>query len=171
MIKDLQKKFIENEIYILAWNASVQHNPVYALDCSINNRSKFRKDIILYLINYILPMYDKKITENDHYNNIVNLRNYAEKIGKNILLNKYYKIGTAQKLLNLSLKYFWCIGWIKEPPNCPVDRIILGKAGINNLSWTKINTIKEYKSIIDNIRKKVKRNDLAQWELEVFNRR
>lgn len=170
MVKDLQKKFIESEIYILAWNGSVQHNSVYNFNCSTEDRSKFRKEMISYINNYILPKYLKKVSENNHYNNIIDLKNYAEKIGRNILLNQIYKIGTSQKLLNLSLKYFWCIGWIEEPPHCPVDRIILGKVGIN-LSWTKINTIEEYESIINDICKRIKRKDLAQWELEVFNRR
>lgn len=97
MITDLQKKFIKSEIYILAWNGSVQHNTIYKLDCSTNDRSQFKKDMILYLENYIIKKYFKRNSEEDHHNNIVILKEYAEKIGKNILLNKSYKIGTAQK--------------------------------------------------------------------------
>lgn len=171
MITDLQKKFIKSEIYILAWNGSVQHNTIYKLDCSTNDRSQFKKDMILYLENYIIKKYFKRNSEEDHHNNIVILKEYAEKIGKNILLNKSYKIGTAQKLLNLSLKYFWCLGYIEQPPHCPIDRIILNKVGINNIAWTQINTIQDYKNTIINIKKKIKRSDLSQWELEIFNRR
>ncbi|SDJ63273.1 hypothetical protein SAMN05216338_105731 [Bradyrhizobium sp. Rc2d] len=31
----------------------------------------------------------------------------------------------AQKVLNLLLKYYWCLARIPEPPYCPIDRIII----------------------------------------------
>ena len=170
MLNDSKKSFIKSEIYILAWNASAQRNAVYNKNCKTEERVRFRKDLILYLDKSIFPKYGKTMSEEDHYNNILDLKKYAEKIGKSTLLNQSYKIGTAQKLLNLSLKYFWCIGLVIEPPHCPVDRIILGDAGIK-LSWTKISTIKEYRSVINDIRKKIDRQDLAQWELEIYRRR
>jgi hypothetical protein len=49
-----------------------------------------------------------------------------------------YKYGVAQKLLNLFLKYLWCLGTIAEPPHCPVDRIIIGKTCYKDKNWTEI---------------------------------
>jgi hypothetical protein len=36
-----------------------------------------------------------------------------------------FRVGTAQKALNLYLKYLWCLGEIKTPPHCPFDRGII----------------------------------------------
>lgn len=42
-----------------------------------------------------------------------------------VLADGRMKIGHAQKALNLYLKYMWCAGWVREPPHCPFDRIVL----------------------------------------------
>lgn len=169
-MENTQTKFIKQELYILSWNASVQHNKIYNTECSASERSKFRKDIIDYIDSNIMPKYNSVLSEDAHYDNINLVKKYAEQIGLDVLSNKKYKIGTAQKLLNLSLKYFWCANWIKEPPHCPVDKIILDKVGIK-LSWTKIDSIEEYRRIINEMRVKINRNDLAKWELEIYSRR
>ena len=64
--------------------------------------------------------------------------------GEGILRQPGYKIGVAQRLLNLQLKYLWCIGIAGEPPNCPVDRVMINKTYLKNqVAWTKIEDIRE----------------------------
>ena len=47
-------------------------------------------------------------------------------------------------------KYYWCAGYIKEPPHLPIDSINLKNAGIKGKCWTKdINDKNDYKEIID----------------------
>ena len=36
-----------------------------------------------------------------------------------------FKIGHSQKLLNLMLKYYWCLGWLNYTPLIAIDRMIL----------------------------------------------
>ena len=36
-----------------------------------------------------------------------------------------FRIGVAQKALNLYLKHLWCLDWIYEPPHCPFDNGII----------------------------------------------
>jgi hypothetical protein len=56
--------------------------------------------------------------------------------------------GIAQKLLNLYLKYLWCVGYIVEPPHCPIDRIIIGKTSFRDrLNWTEMGEA-EYREVI-----------------------
>jgi len=61
--------------------------------------------------------------------------------------------------------------------NCPVDRIIqekgLGLKQAEIISWTQIIDIEVYKQIIEkiNVVAKTEGKSIAQWELEVFERR
>lgn len=36
-----------------------------------------------------------------------------------------FRIGSAQKALNLYRKYLWCLGYIPFPPHCPFDATII----------------------------------------------
>ena len=78
------------------------------------------------------------------------------------------RIGTVQKALNLYLKTVWCMepSW-PTPPHCPVDRIILERAGING-SWTKLDSMSTYCEWIERLRKHASGNgfdSVAEWEL------
>ena len=53
---------------------------------------------------------------------------YSKKFSRNGIS---FKIGHSQKLLNLMLKYYWCLEWLKyTPPHCPIDRMILVAAKV-----------------------------------------
>lgn len=83
-------------------------------------------------------------------------------------------MGVSQKLLNLLLKYHWCLGEIAMPPHCPLDRIIQQKGlkSKNLVNWTTMNDIDEYLHIMHKIRQAAdaKGQSIAEWELEVFQR-
>ena len=88
-----------------------------------------------------------------------------------------YRYGIAQKLLNLYLKYLWCIKLIHTPPHCPIDRIIINKLKLK-CNWTQINDEKYYRRIIEKIKKTIKLDEvhspnesIAEWELKVYSRR
>lgn len=64
-----------------------------------------------------------------------------------------FRIGLAQKALNLYLKYLWCADLAARPPHCPVDAIILAAAGIKDATpWTKLDSIDEYARLIERLR-------------------
>ena len=91
-----------------------------------------------------------------------------------------FRIGTAQKALNLYLKYGWALGIIPEPPHCPIDSNVLAKiekcprsAGCQicpNKTWTTICTTHEYLHFAQKAREAANAHgqSLARWELEVW---
>ena len=86
--------------------------------------------------------------------------------------NDRFRIGIAQKLINLHLKYLWCSGVIQEPPHCPIDGIIRDVAKLN-YDWIISDNIEEYKEAIESLNKisQRKHETLAQWELREFRQR
>ena len=80
--------------------------------------------------------------------------------------------GVSQKILNLLLKYKWCIDDYPEPPHFPLDRRIQEILNLNPIiSWTQITTSEEYMKIINKVRALKNDKTLAQFELEKFERR
>lgn len=171
-----EQGFIVNEIWILAWNASVQRADLYKKGLSYKDRkaSNFRASVIDYIEVNIFHIYENGCSEEVHYKNIESLIAKANGLGLGILGPEGYKYGVAQKLLNLAVKYMWCLGHIKEPPHCPVDRIIIDKTKFKNeVLWTKITKRKPYEDVIEEIKILARANSLtpAQWELSNYARR
>lgn len=174
-----EQEFIVNEIWILAWNASVQRAKLYKTDLSSEDRkaSDFRSSVISYIEEEIFQSYKNGCSEDQHYKNIESLIMKANTIGSDgsdILGPDGYKYGVAQKLLNLAVKYLWCLGHIKEPPHCPVDRIVINKTKYKNkVNWTKIKEKEPYENVIEEIKELASAKNLtpAQWELLNYARR
>jgi hypothetical protein len=167
-----QSDFLKNEFWILSWNASVQRALKYNPKKTVSERVKFREHLIEYCDKEIIPKYIDGQSEIEHLSNIMRVCDEANKYNDCDLLSKPYNIGIAQKLLNLQLKYLWCAGLVKQPPHCPVDRIILSKTSLKNkLNWTQIETLGEYKKAIQAIVHTANGMPIALWELEEYNRR
>lgn len=97
--------------------------------------------------------------------NIQALKDFSKEQGNEL------NIGAVQKLLNMLCKYYWCAGWIQEPPHLPIDRDMLGTIK-SATAWTHLDSIDEYKELIAAFKEKSKAegfNSLAQWELTVWN--
>lgn len=171
--------FITKELWILAWGASVQRANLYgektATDSSsTTTQTKFREDVVKFLTDKIMPQYVEGCTEEQHYANIDALINYANSVNPGILGKAGYKYGVAQKLLNLAIKYYWCLGLISEPPHCPIDRIIISKTRHNGkINWTQITKRTQYEEVIEEVKglAKAKGLSIPQWELKYYSRR
>ncbi len=174
---DRKKQYIENELWILAWGASVQHASLYKNGAWKNNRDKintFKDKVVEYISEKIIPQYKEKVDELCHYKNIESLVNYANKVDTGVLGEHGYKYGVAQKLLNLALKYYWCLGGINEPPHCPVDKIVIDKTSFRGrVNWTQILSENEYLGIIESVKKLAEKENcsIAEWELNNYQRR
>ena len=171
-------QFVTNELWILAWAASVQRAKLYmdkaASDPSSKVANKFREDVIKFLTERIIPQYVDGCTEEQHYRNIDTLIAYANEVDPGILGEAGYKYGVAQKLLNLALKYHWCLGLVSEPPHCPIDRIIISKTRHSGkINWTQITKRSEYKEVVEEVKLLAggKGLSITQWELKYFSRR
>jgi len=178
MAKNMTDKiqFVADELWILAWAASVQRAKLFkkGMESTSKEVSTFRKAVIGFIRENLIPQYVNGITEEQHYKNIDDLIIHANKIAPEILTQSGYKYGVAQKLLNLTLKYYWCLGLIKEPPHCPVDRIVISKTKYNGkINWTQITEKSQYKQVIEDIKGLARKNQLSvpEWELTFFKRR
>ncbi|NCN05944.1 MAG: hypothetical protein GW949_09965 [Spirochaetales bacterium] len=168
----LHKKFVLDEVFLMAWNASAQHNRLYALECTPTQRIVFKNRMKEFIESSVLPNYHHDYSEKDHLSFIHSIKEYAEKEFCPILSKGTYTIGTAQKLLNLLLKYYWCLGYLDNTPlHCPVDRIILQVAGINSVNWTDFDTADEYQGIVNRLKEVAQSRSLAEWELDLWSRR
>lgn len=173
---DSHQRFIYRDVTILAWGASVQRAKLYnpALPRKDRDSDKFRTDVLTFIETSLLPKYETKCSEDNHVQNIQCLVDFGTTAGGNLLGSDGYKFGIAQKLLNLLLKYLWCLGHIAEPPHCPVDRIVLAKTTLRDkLNWTEIKTAAKYNEAISAIREVAKTANLSlpEWELQFYSRR
>ena len=165
----MKENFIKNEIFILTIMGAFGHNKIYINGITEENKVKFRESLKQLLME-IENKYKNSIGEKEHLNILVKIRKNIETQNKNILNGKTISFGTVQKLLNLYLKYLWCIDIICEPPHCPIDKIILNKLKDYKTSWTKMNK-DDYIRAIKKINFVRGKESIAQWELREFSRR
>jgi hypothetical protein len=181
-----KQKYLVSELWILAWNASVQHAGLYNDGVKRDGTDKriavFKTALIGFITETLLPHYLEKCTtetqealrEELHYKNIAELIQFAGENDPGILREHGYKYGVAQKLLNLILKYLWCADIISTPPHCPVDRIVIEKTKFRGkLNWTQILEESEYREIIETIKQLAKAQQMSasEWELDCYKRR
>lgn len=171
MIDANKEDFLKGEIWLLSFGAAFQRNSIYKPHVSDKDKKAFRKELRTYISNNILPLYKKTVDDKYHNACLVSIVDNS-KYHKAILQHGQINIGTAQKLLNLVLKYYWCLGWIEEPPHFPVDRIIQKSLPAKSRrTWTKIYSIEDYMTVIDAARNQLKNGEtLAQWELKNYSR-
>lgn len=172
-----KKEFLYHEFWLLSIMGAFQHSGVYK-NASENQRIDFRESIEKYINSHILPQYQTKVEYDTHMGNINKVLEFAN---KHSFVNM--NIGIAQKLLNLYLKYLWCVGEIHTPPHFPVDRTIQKELGIklnDILPWTQMEGkkgLEDYYKIIEKARNLLNNNEhkdcdsIAALELKLFNRR
>lgn len=111
------------------------------------------------------------VTEEKHLANILELTDTLTSKFSYCLKNGRFRIGIAQKALNLYLKYLWCVGLIPLPPHCPFDSIIIGHLSeCRDLNWTAIDTIEDYTNLVNAARRKTDTKQIAEWELGIWLR-
>ena len=165
-MKNNKDNFINDQLWNAAWRAATQRANIYSGNI---NKVEFRKNIKNDILNFITN-HKESLSE-------IELVNKIETLSKKFSCKGIdFKIGHSQKLINLMLKYYWCLGWLKYiPPHCPIDRIILKAAKVKckgkTPSWTKLNSIDEYQEIIIKIRSNINFQELSEWELSVYQKK
>ena len=95
-----QKKFLRSEFWIMSWNASMpRHRKLYKSKAKDSEKIKFKKGLIKYCEEKLLPQYETEyISAGDHRNNIVKLQKYANDACpcSHVLWKSRYNIGVAQ---------------------------------------------------------------------------
>lgn len=169
-----QWTFMHSQIMSLSVSAAVVRSrplPVYCSEASEELRRGVQLAIRAKLAGFE-PQYIETQSDEAHVQNITDLATSISQGHAATLVNGVLRIGTAQKALNLYLKYLWCLGRIKEPPHCPIDAIVLGHAHeVANVRWTQMNDIEEYKRCINSLRLQAQERKLSLscWELQLWN--
>lgn len=180
MLSENQKRFIRYELGLMtitaAFSTRDKEFKIYKDQISYNQRKAAKKEI-RKIISEIENKYVPMLSPEAHVKHIEAVATDITKhLGQHLKGNRF-RIGIAQKLINMHLKYLWCSNIISEPPHCPIDGIIRNEAKKEqpefNYNWIKSDSIDEYKSAIislgDIARKKGE--SIAQWELQEFRRR
>ncbi|MEI8063622.1 MAG: hypothetical protein WCH84_06125 [Verrucomicrobiota bacterium] len=172
------QRFLINQAIANSIIAAFQHAPIYVKGLKTDDpkRDNLRKELTKRLRS-LGANYAKGRVKKDHFQIIINL---AEKLTEKFkqtqtLRDDRFRIGIAQKSLNLYLKYLWCLGIIRQPPpHCPLDGIIISKLDlirgeIGKYKWTKLDDIETYRTLINKCKCKAGTTSIAEWELREWN--
>lgn len=168
-----KKDLIQNIVFGVSRSGAFQRNKIYNDTLTAKNS----KDFKLYLKNKLSQVLTEIIaspnySEDNHYETIKQFVKDVSKTNKHILNNSKITIGTAQKLINLYWKMSWLLQEnVPEPIHCPFDGIIIKGLGesVQHIRWTKMDTIKEYKLLVNAAKIKSDTTSLANWELIHYN--
>ncbi|TDK43478.1 hypothetical protein [Algoriphagus formosus] len=169
-IKQEQKEFLKEQLWSSTIRAATSRaGNIYKVGTTEEDKKSFKKALHEFVNEIIQNHYEAKTPdEPTHLKNIKELKEYANRLE---FVN--FRYGHAQKVLNLYLKYLWCLGLVQEPPHFPVDRLIQQKMKIKNSSnWTKDMDQDEYKKVIEEARAIAKRENcgsIAALELNFYN--
>jgi hypothetical protein len=164
-----QVDFLRREFFSMSLQAATQHVKVYATEATEADRQEVRDHLREHL-ERLETQYRAPVTEVAHVENIERICRSLSRRHAGLLHENRFPFATAQKALNLYLKYLWCLGLIDRPPHCPVDAIVLkaAKAKITK-AWTKIESKAQYLQAIAELKTGANGLPLAEWELHVYN--
>lgn len=167
-----KEKFVFDQIFNMTLGATVQRSMTYRKNTVEKDRVDFRRNLQTLLMS-LSEQYRRAVSEATHCENIETLAKEITKKHGDVLHDRRFRIGSAQKALNLYLKYLWCLGRIEMPPHCPIDGIILNEitksTGNKKIGWTKLDSIAEYEEIIRKAKEVAGQSSLTEWELQFYN--
>lgn len=161
--------FLREEAIVNCVGAAFQRGRVYHDKASSRVRKEVRQQLSA-LLREFGNRYKSEVSENDHCHNISELADRMSETCGNSLRGQRFRIGTAQKALNLWLKYLWCMGKISPPPHCTLDRRIIQMAApVEPPKWTELDCIEEYMEIIEKCKRVADNQALVEWELGAWS--
>ena len=175
-ITDDKRRFIFYELGLLTLKAALSTRdgeyPVYNKDSKPFQRSNAKRVMRELLAKIEIRYSEGGISEEEHVDFIADVTTNLSNRLTRYLHHGRFRVGVAQKPVNVHLKYLWAAGLCPEPPHCPIDGIIRDIAGIG-CTWTQSDSIDEYKTAISALKAiaATKGQTLAQWELDTFRRR
>ncbi len=113
-----QRSFLKDEFFNCTIRGAFQRARVYTAEAKDNGREGFRKALRSSL-EQLEAHYREPVEDEDHIRNIEILSSRLSIDHAKVLVAGRFRIGVAQKALNLYLKYLWCIGGVSTPPHCP----------------------------------------------------
>jgi hypothetical protein len=164
-----QERFLRDEFFSLTLMATVQRAKVYVAGASDDRKWSFQKALRSSL-QHLEPEYRAPVSEEVHIANILALADGLSRDFGDVLAGGRFRIGTAQKALNLYLKYLWCIGKLPPPPHCPFDfRVITKLPKCQGISWTALDDPAVYRKLVSAAKVRSAGGSIALWELKTYN--
>jgi hypothetical protein len=161
-----QREFLIDEFFNLTLRGTGQRARVYREGAAEPEKHEFRKSLRKEL-ERMASAYKSRVPDEQHERNIDELAETLSTRHERVLAKGRFRIGCAQKALNLYLKYLWCFGEIGTPPQCPFDFGIIGQLpGCEDVKWTELDDHSEYHLLVEAARRKAgAQTSLADWEL------
>lgn len=169
MRADAGARFLRDEFFSFTLAAVAQRGNIYRPGLKETDRSLLHR-VLRQELHQISQAYESTSPEADHVQRIVALSASVSSAAGSVLEAGRFRIGSAQKALNLYLKYLWCAGWIGTPPHCPFDAIVLRRVpGSRDVAWTRLDTEADYLQVVANAKAAAHGQSLAEWELALYN--
>jgi hypothetical protein len=155
-----QRSFLKDEFFNCTIRGAFQRARVYTAEATDNGREGFR-EALRSSLEQLEAHYREPVEDEDHIRNIEILSTRLSIDHAEVLVAGRFRIGVAQKTLNLYLKYLWCIGGVSTPPHCPFDAYIIGELGLSD-NWTTVDSLDRYREWVKAAKKKAKSTPLAR---------
>jgi hypothetical protein len=168
-----RREFLIREALASSVIAAFAHASVYDPDATDAERVAVRGNLKLALRSTVDAYRTRTPDDDEHLATIQGIADYLSENHPCALRGGRFRLGIAQKALNLFLKYLWCLGEIERPPHCPFDSVVLAKIspmaeGGPFTPWTKMDNSTEYRRYVASARATAGGKPLPDWELEVF---
>ncbi len=169
-----KQEFLINETLTASVNAAFARAGVYVGEVRDSKKEVLRRDLkqaLLALVeDYRIGIPDGEV----HLENIQRIADRLKEDHKPILRGGRFRLGIAQKAVNLFLKYMWCMSEIEQPPHCPFDRIVLSAIAKFApkpplVPWTKMDDPNEYRRYVSAARAAAAGAPLPEWELRFWS--
>ncbi len=165
------RDFLLDQFHGLVLAATVQRANVYRAGATEVLRDEFRVGL-RQALDDLATAYRRPVGDAAHVRRIVALADRLTREHPRALVRGRFRIGPAQKALNLYLKYLWSAGWIPMPPHCPFDAVIMGALPYRHrVSWTQLDAPEGYQKLVSVAREVAGSVPLAEWELGEYQRR
>ena len=163
-----QQKFLADVSFGVALMGTVQRGKLYREGATETQKRAFRS-ALRYALENLIEQYQRGVSEEEHLVNIDSLARTLSEKYPDALKGGRFRIGSAQKALNLYLKLLWCLDQIPTPPHCPFDYVVLSRIpGCEHVRWTQLDSLPEYQRIVDCAKVAAGGVSLADWELNLY---
>ena len=163
------RAYLQAEFITMTILGSLGRSSTYRKGATEAEKKEFRKSLGVFLLEQA-PRYVTPVDEGEHLRIVTDMCSTLSAGHGDALRNGRFRVGVAQKALNLFLKYLWCAGWCAEPPHCPFDSIVIARLPkAAQLAWTKLDDIEEYVALVAAARQAALGRSLAVWELMEYS--
>ena len=175
-------RFLDRELLTLTRNGALGRARIYAKGVDTEKQGKPFRDALDARLQIVGNGYRTgNVDDHEHLKNIVELSSSMSEEHRSILRGGSFRIGPAQKALNLYLKYQWARGLFAPPPHCPIDSIVLGEIQrgpvrcncpiCRTVTWTAMDDIRHYEHVITVAKRTARARgwSLPEWELRIWS--